>query len=183
MKRTQIGVALIACVFAASTVFGASREDLVHDWKMELKDGTVKFTSNHPAPFPFSTTGEPEALMTATTVKPSKEVPPLAYIVRSEIKDIREELEIAPYMEEDGHTPKGGIVSYYEEVEGQNIAFIKYRTVGEKGKQRVMPRTVRHAIFMKDDKIYYIHLIVLFAVHEEEVRGDQIRFIRNILRN
>jgi hypothetical protein len=84
-------------------------------------------------------------------------------------------------LEEDGHTPDRGIASYFEEIAGHKVAFIKYRTVGVAGKSQVMPRSVRHAIFIKKNKTYFVHLVVLFAEHQEEMRADQIHVIRDLI--
>lgn len=126
--------------------------------------------------------GEPEALLSMEAAIVSANTGSLSDVVSSEIECIRKELEIGPYLEEDGYKPEAGIVSYVEVIDGTKVAFIKYRTFGLKGKPPVMPRSVRLAILMKNDRLYFIHLTVLYAGHQEEVRADQIRLIKAILR-
>jgi hypothetical protein len=168
----------------ASATFGASGNDnnLVHDWRQDNGPGEVKFISNHRAPLPFSETGEPEATLTMQASKIPDNVP-LSRVVEVEIKGIRNGTEIGEYLEEDGHKPDNGIVSYVEEINGHKVAFIKYRVAGVKGKSPVSPRSFSHAILLKNGKVYFVHLIVLFAGHQEEVRADQIRLVKGILRN
>lgn len=101
--------------------------------------------------------------------------------VTSEILNIRRKLQLAPYLEADGYQPLNNIVSCVEEIDGQKVAFIKYRTVGAKGEPRAMPRSVRRAILIKDGKLYFVHLTVLFAKHQAEVRNDQIRLVKSII--
>lgn len=174
----------ITFFFATSIAIGAPQDDtsLKHDWKMHKGNGEVTFISKHPAPVPFSANGEPEAVLSMNAVRLSSKAPSLSEVVSSEIKDIRMELEIGPYLEEDGQKPEVNIVSYIEDIDGHAVAFIKYRTLGPKGKPSAIPRNVRHAILIKNDKLYYLHLTVLYAGHQDEVRDDQIRLIKSIIR-
>lgn len=103
-------------------------------------------------------------------------------IVNSEIRDIRKGLQIAEYIEEDGHKPQTNIASWVEDIEGQQVAFIKYRVEGVKGEPYILPRTIRYAILIRNGKLYFVHLTVIFAKHQEEVRADQIRLIKGIIR-
>jgi hypothetical protein len=157
-------------------------KDLRHDWKMEQGNDEVYFISKHPAPFPFSTDGGPEATLAIQSVKISGKLPSLSQVVDSEIKSIRNELQIAEYLEEDGQKPQNNIASWVENIDGQQVAFIKYRATGAKGEPRVLPRTTRHAILIKNGTLYFVHLTVIFAKHEEEVRADQMRLINGIIR-
>jgi hypothetical protein len=181
-KNMRLGS--IIFFFTTSMAIGAPQDDksLKHDWKMHQGNGEVRFISNHPAPVPFSATGEPEAVLSMNAVRLSSKAPSLSEVVSSEIKDIRKELEIGPYLEEDGQKPEENIASYVEEIDGQRVAFIKYRTLGVRGKPSAIPRSVRHAILIKNDRLYFVHLTVLYAGHEEEVRDDQIRLIKGIIR-
>lgn len=174
----------LTLVLASSIALGAPQDDtkLQHGWKMHKGNGEVRFTSNHPAPVPFSTTGEPEAVLSMNAAPLPSEAPSLSDVVSSEIKDIRKELEVGPYLEDDGHTPEDNIASYVEDIDGQSVAFIKYRTLGVRGKPPAMPRSVRHAIFIKNGRLYFVHLTVLYAGHQEELRDDQIRLIRSLIR-
>lgn len=174
--------AFIVALAVASAGLAQDHKDLQHDWKVEEKDGEVNFISNHKAPVTFSSTGEPEGTLSMSAMKFAGRVPPLSEVVTSEIEEIRKGLEIGPYMEEDGKKVKDGIASWIEEIDGQRVAFIKYRTVGLKGEAQVMPRTVRHAILVKSGRLYFVHLTVLFAGHQEEMRGDQMRLVKGIIR-
>ncbi len=157
-------------------------KDLQHDWRMEQGKDGVYFISNHPAPPPFSSNGEPEATLAIESVRISGKPPSLTEVVDSEIKSIRRELQLAEYLEDDGHKPQNNIASWVEDIDGKQVAFIKYRAAGIKGGPRVVPRTTQHAILIKNGTLHFIHLTVLFAKHQEEVRGDQIRLIKGIIR-
>ncbi|HEX8961332.1 MAG TPA: hypothetical protein VF775_07140 [Geobacteraceae bacterium] len=174
---------IVLLLVFATQALGAAQDDtqLRHDWKETRENGEVRLISNFPAPFPFSTTGEPESTLAIDAEKISPEVTSLAETMKSEVQQIRKGLQIADYLEEDGKKPDRGIVTYYEEINGQRVGFIKYRTIGVLGEPAVMPRSVRHAIFIKRDTVYFIHLVVLFAGHEEEVRSDQIRIIKRLI--
>lgn len=159
---------------------GAPEDDdrLQHDWQIEEGQSGVSYTSNHPAPPPFSYSGEPEATLAIESVKISGKPPSLSEVVKSEIQKIRKELQISKYLENDGHKPQANIASWVEVIDGQQVAFIKYRTAGVKGEPRAMPRNIRHAILIRNHKLYFVHLTVLFAKHQEEVRADQIRLVK-----
>jgi formylglycine-generating enzyme required for sulfatase activity len=156
--------------------------ELQHDWHIEEGKNGVNYISNHPAPVPFSYNGEPEATLATEVVTLRRTPRSVSEVVNSEIREMRKELQIAEYLEADGHRPQNNIASWVDEIEGQKVAFIKYRTVGIKGQPRVTPRTALHAILIKDGKLYSVHLTVLFARHQQEVRGDQIRLVKSIIR-
>jgi formylglycine-generating enzyme required for sulfatase activity len=156
--------------------------ELQHDWRIEEGKKGVNYVSKHPAPVPFSYSGEPEATLTTESVKIPGRLPALSSIASSEIKEIRKGLQLAEYLEDDGHKPQGNIASWVEEIDGHPVAFIKYRTVGIKGEPRVLPRTSRHAILIKNGKLHFVHLTVLFARHQQDVRDDQIRLVKRIIR-
>ena len=156
--------------------------ELQHKWHIEEGSNGVNYLSECPAPVPFSYSEEPEATLAIEAEKISGRPRILSEVVNSEIRDIRKEIQIGPYLEEDGHQAKANIASYVEEIEGQKVAFIKYRTVGVKGEPRAMPRSVRHALLIKNGKLTFVHLTVLFAKHQEEVRADQMRLIKSIIR-
>lgn len=111
----------------------------------------------------------------------STEKKSLSETVKSEVQEIRNELQIGDYLEEDGYNPVDGIATYVEEINGTKVGFIKYRAVGVVGKAPVMPRTTIHAIFIKKDRVFFVHSIVLFAGHQEEVRADQITIIKGLI--
>jgi hypothetical protein len=158
--------------------------ELKHDWKIEeAKDGTgVNYTSRHAAPPPFSYNQEPEALLAVESEKVSGRARSLSEVVNSEIKQIRTGLLIGDYLEDDGHKPQNGIATWVEDIDGQQVAFIKYRVIGVKREGRTMPRSVIHAILIKNGKINFVHLTVLFAAHQDEMRADQMRLVRSIIR-
>jgi hypothetical protein len=155
---------------------------LQHNWSKEESNGALTFTSNYPAPVPFSMTGEPEATLAVEMEEISGTPPSLNEVVKTEIKGIRKGLQIAEYLEDDGHKPEGDIASWVEDIEGQQVAFIKYRVAGVKGEPRILPRTIRHAILIRNGELYFLHLTVIFAEHQEEVRADQIRLVKGIIR-
>jgi hypothetical protein len=174
----------ISLFLSQLVVFGAEQDDskLVHNWRQEIGQREVKYISNYKAPVPFSLTGEPEATLTMEASKIQQDTS-LSKIIESEINEIRKITEIGEYLEADGKKPVGSIAAYTEKINGHEVAFIKYRAIGIKGKPPVQPRSVIHAILIKNEIIYYVHLIVLFAGHQEEVRTDQIRLIKAILRH
>jgi|GEM_PF-1724706 len=155
---------------------------LQHDWSTEERNGAITFSSNYPAPVPFSRTGEPEATLAVEMEEISGTPLSLGEVVKTEIKGIRKELQIGEYLEDDGHKPQDNIASWVEEIDGQQVAFIKYRTIGIKGESRILPRTIQHAILIRKGNLYFVHLTVIFAKHQEEVRADQIRLIKGIIR-
>lgn len=164
---------------------GAPQDDdrLQHDWHIEEgTNGGVNYISKQPAPPPFSYNGEPEATLAIESVNISGRPRSLSQVASTEIREIRKELQIGDYQENDGHKPQAGIASWVEEIDGQQVAFIKYRFVGAIGEPRVTARTARHAILIRNGKLYFVHLTVLFAKHQEEVRSDQIRLIKSIIR-
>jgi hypothetical protein len=185
MKRFTsifIGCLLILATSLAIQSSFADEIKLIHDWKETHEDGDIRFSSNHPAPFPFSTKGEPEATITISSEAVSPERKSLTKIISSEIKDIRKEIQIAEYMEEDGHKPDKDIVKYIEDIEGVKVGFIKYRAAGLIGGSSVLPRTVIHGIFIKGDMVHFVHLIVIFAGHQNEVREDQLQLIKSLIK-
>ena len=154
---------------------------LQHNWHMEQGKDGVYYTSNYPAPVPFSMNGEPEATLAMEFTQISSNGSAVADVVKSEIAEIRKALQIAEYVEADGHKPQNNIASWVEAIDGQQVAFIKYRVAGVKGKLSVLPRTTQHAILIKNGKLYFVHLTVIFAKHQEEVRADQLRLIKEII--
>ena len=157
--------------------------ELQHKWHIEEgQKGIVNYISEYPTPAPYSYVEEPEATLASVTIKITGKPPSLNTVVTSEIKSLRQELQLAAYLEADGHQPEANIASWVEEIEGQQVAFIKYRTVGVKGKPRGIPRSIRHAILIKNGALYFVHLTVLFAKHQQEVRDDQIRLVKGIIR-
>lgn len=175
-------LATLCALSMTAWVAPAHAEDFKHNWRQEERDGAVTYISNYPAPKPFSLTGEPEATLTMDAAK-AEPGQTLAGIVKAEIADIRQGLAIADYQEQDGHKPDRGIASYTEQIDGHEVAFIKYRVAGTHDARLAHPRSVIHAILLKDGMFYYVHLIVIYAGHQDEVRGDQIRLVKAIIRH
>ncbi len=160
----------------------AQGKGLKHDWREVRGENQIQYVSNYPAPAPFSESGEPEATLTMQAGKVDQDMT-LPEILKTEIADIREGLAIADYQEEDGRKPVDGIVSYIEEIDGQQVAFIKYRVAGTRKAMLAHPRSVIHAILVKKGTVFYIHLMVLYAGHQDEVRSDQIRLVKAIIKH
>ena len=152
-----------------------------HDWDMKYLEHDIQFTSKKKAPVPFSTTGEPQALMIVGASGLDKSVKnDLSKIVSNEIDGIRKELSIDEYLEDD-YKAKDNIVSYFDKVDNVQIAVIKYRTNGVNGGQRTMPRSTRQILFIHNDKLWISSLIVLFAEDQDNIQSDQMTFIREII--
>jgi antitoxin component YwqK of YwqJK toxin-antitoxin module len=160
----------------------AQNIDFKHEWEMKyLEDGTIQFTSKRKAPIPFSTTGEPQALLyySATKLDPKSGID-LHQIVKDEIEGIRNSINIDEYLEND-YKPVDGIVTRFEKLDNVEIAIIKYRTNGKKEGERTMPRSVKHVLFVKDNLYYNSTLIVLFAEDQDNIRKDQMTFVKDII--
>jgi hypothetical protein len=177
MKSIYTALVFILCF----TVSAVSAEDkFQYDWDIKYgDDGVVTFISKHPAPIPFSQSGEPAATMAlkAFHVEPDKT---LESIVAEEVADIKKTLKIEEY-EEDDYKLTDNIVVYYKTIGGTKTAFIKYRTRGYKESPSSLPRTVYHAIFIKGKLLYFVHLIVLYAEGQEKMRADQIYMVETII--
>jgi hypothetical protein len=148
---------------------------------MKYLETGIQFTSKKQTPLPFSTTSEPQALMTvgASLLDPNSRND-LKEIIKDEIKGIRESISLDEYLEND-YKPEDNIVSYFEKIGSTQIAVIKYRTNGIKGKEKTMPRSVRQILLIKNDKLFVSSLIVLFAEDQDNMRSDQMTFISNII--
>jgi len=152
-----------------------------HDWDMKYLEHDIQFTSKKQAPPPFSTTGEPQAIMIvgATVLDPSSKND-LKQIVKDEIEGIRKDVSIDEYLETD-YKPEAQIVSYSENLGNVKLAIIKYRTNGVPGGQKTMTRSVRQILFIQNGKLYISSLVVLFAEDQDNMRYDQMTFIKKIL--
>lgn len=152
-----------------------------HDWDIKYLEHDIQFTSNRIAPAPFSTTGEPQAIMIveATTLDNST-YNDLSKIVTDEVHAIRNELSIDEYLEDDC-IAIDNIVSYFDTINSIQIAVIKYRTNGIKGEQKTMPRSTRQILFIYDGKLWISSLIVLFAEDQDNMRSDQMTIIKAII--
>ena len=158
----------------------AAQDKFKHEWDTKYLEHGIQFTSKSAAPVPFSNTGEPSAIMTvdASQIDPSSKSD-LAAIVKDEINGIRSELRIEEYLEKD-YKPDSNIVSYFDDINSVKLAVIKYRTTGSVKSERVMPRSVRQILIIKDSKLYVSSLIVLFAGDQDNMRSDQMTFIRKL---
>lgn len=150
-----------------------------HAWSVQEVGGELKMLSKTPTPEPFPMAGGPSAVMyfDSAELKPGET---LDQIVQGEIEDIKATLSIAEYLEED-HSAVEGIASYVQTIDGVKVAFIKYRSLGDKDTPTALPFTTRHAIFIKQKKIYYVHLFVFFASDQDNIRGDQLRLIKMLM--
>jgi len=148
-------------------------DHLVHKWKQVKADGEFKLDSTYPAPAPFSMNGDPEATLEMSADKVSPGYDTLEKIVPGEMTDIRKQIQIADYEEQDGKKPVNGIATWYETIDGTRVAFIKYRAGGVVGQAPILPMTVIHSILIRGKTIFFTHLIVRFGEHQDEVRHDQ----------
>lgn len=172
---------LVSIAHAGPDTSHNESDQLKHDWKEDRRNGEIMLVSNYPAPAPFSMSGEPEATlgMNSAIVSPGRDT--LKKVVDGEVSEIRKDVQIAEYEEEDGKKPIDGIATYYENIDGIRVAFIKYRGMGVIGKSPGLPRTAIHSIFIMEGRIFLTHLIVCYAGHQDEVRQDQLRIIRSII--
>jgi len=159
----------------------AQNVNFKHDWDMQYLEHYIQFTSKKKAPVLFSTTGEPQALMIVGASALDKSLKnDLSKIVAGEIEEIRKELIIDEYLEDD-YKAKDNIVSYFDKVDNVQIAVIKYRTNGAKNGQRDMSKNTRQILFIHNDKLWISTLIILFAEDQDNMRSDQITFIKAII--
>jgi len=139
-------------------------------------------TSKKKAPIPFSTIGEPQAIMFIGASNLNKLVDNnLNQIVNDEIVGIRKDLRIDDYLEND-YKAKENIVLYFDKIDNVQLAVIKYRTSGVKGKPRTQQRSTRQILFIHNDKLYISSLIVLYGEDQNNMRSDQMTFIKSILK-
>lgn len=157
------------------------QDQLENPWREVQKDGEITLISKYPAPVPFSMTGQPEAIlgMEAAIIGPGKDT--LKSLVAGEVKDLRNTVLLDDYEEQDGKKPVKGIAVWYETIEGTQVAFIKYRGVGVVGKPPGLAMTAIHSLFIKGNRVFYTHLIVKYAGHQDEVRHDQRFIIRGMI--
>ncbi len=148
-------------------------------WRFE--DHGTRLVSTYKAPAPFSTTGEPEATLTVDASRLGPDAKSLDALLKEEIAGIRELVQLADYEEEDEKTPDRGVASWVQQIAGHDVGFIKYRVAGSDGRTLPNPRTVIQALVIEGERLYTFHLIVVYAGHQDEVRGDQIRMIEAIL--
>ena len=178
MKSINI---LILCSFLTISL-SAQTGEFKHDWEMQYLEHDIQFISKKKAPEPFSITGEPQAIMiVGASVLDNSSKNNLNKIVKNEIDGIKNDLIINEYLEND-YESNDNIVSYFDKIDNVQLAIIKYRTNGEKGEQKTMPRSVRQILFINNGKLYISSLIVLFAEDQDNMRSDQMTFIKKILK-
>jgi hypothetical protein len=146
---------------------------------MKMDEGRVTFTSKTLAPLPFSETNEPAATLTMEAAEIDS-IKSIEKITQSEVEEIKKTLKIAEYAEDD-HKPIDDIAVYYETYNSVKVGFIKYRSYGNLEKPANLPRTIIHAIFTMNNKIYYVHLITLYAEKQNLIRKDQIQLVKDII--
>ena len=160
----------------------AQNVNFKHDWDIKYLDHDIQLTSKKKAPVPFSTTGEPQAIMFIGASNLDKSATnSLSQVVSDEVAGIRQDLVIDEYLEND-YKAKDNIVTYFDKIDNVQIAVIKYRTTGEKGKQRTMPRSTRQILFIHNGRLYISSLIVLYGEDQINMRSDQMTFIKSILK-
>lgn len=154
-----------------------------HNWKMEYTEDYVKFTSLKKAPYPYSSTEEPQAIMYFNGSKLDKSAKnDLVKIVADEIRRIKNELSIDTYLE-DNRKAKENIVSYFDEIENVRIAVIKYRFNTGKVGQISMPRNTQQVLFIHKDILWVSSLIVLYEADQNNMRSDQITILKKLIGN
>lgn len=149
---------------------------------MKYLETGIQLTSKKKAPIPFSMNGEPQAIMYigATILNDSTKYE-LSQIVLDEIEGIRNDLVIADSLEED-YEAKDSIVLYFDKVNNVQIGVIKYRTSGVKNGQKTLPRNTKQILFIHNSKRWISSLIVLFAEDQDDMRNEQMTFIREIIK-
>ena len=173
---------LILCLFSIWVLgLNAQKDDFKHPWEMKYLENDIQFISKKKAPIPFSMTGEPEATITVGASKVDNSTKnDLSKIVKEEIEGIRNEVSLAEYLEDD-YKPNNDIVTYYDKVKDVKIAVIKYRVNGLKGGQKILPRSTRQILFLHNNKLWISSLIVLYGEDQENIRSDQMSFIKSII--
>jgi len=184
MKRSlfviSIGL-LFSCNSTIQKDNSSQSSDFKHEWEVEEVENTVIFKSTKQAPIPFSYTGEPQAIMIVAALKlDAKSEKKLKQIVEKEIIEIRKDVRIVDYLEED-YSAKDNIVSYFDKFQNTKIAVIKYRTNGEIQGEEAGARSVRQILFIVNDKLYISTLMVLYAEYQDDMRSDQMNFIKTII--
>lgn len=173
MKPVQIII-----LFFISFNVNAQIIDYKHDWDEKHYDDYIQYTSKKEAPIPFSTTGEPQAVMNIGVSLIEEKS--LDEIVDEELIDRRKEYSIAEYLETD-HKPDNNIVRYKKTIHGTNVIVVKYRISGFKDGASFMTRSVKQIFFVKNQKLWVSTLIVLFAEDQDNLRSDQITCVKEII--
>jgi len=173
---------LFSCGCSAQKDDSSQNNDFKHDWNIEYLEHEILFTSKKTTPMPFSQTDEPQATMYFAAFElDAKSEKKLQKIVEEEIIGIRKEIRIAEYLEED-HRAKENIAVYFEKYKKTQLAVIKYRTNGEiQGDKTVSTRSIKQILFIFNNKLYISTLIVLYAEYQDDIRCDQMTFIKAII--
>ena len=157
-------------------------KDYKHEWYVERNKNEVIFKSAKPAPIPFSMTGEPQAIMYFAAFElDALSEKDLQKIVEKEVLEIKNTIRIIEYFEED-YPAKENIVVYFEKYKNTQLAVIKFRTNGEIEDNQIGATTsIRHILFVVNDKFYISTLTVLYAEYQDDIRSDQMTFIKTII--
>lgn len=154
-----------------------------HDWSVEY-DRTkdyIKFISQKKAPYPYSSAEEPQAIIYFSgTILETTQKNDLTKFVDHEIARIKNELMLDTYLETD-ETPKDNIVTIFDQIDNVEIAILKYRFREVKIGPVGMIRNTRQVLFVYNDKLWISSLIVLYDEDQENMRSDQMSFIKNLI--
>ena len=160
------GAAMAASTDAASILGSAS---LSHKWnKGECGSQSCSLLSSYTPPPPFVATYPKEARL-ALEIEKAKPDQDLPALLDAEIADIKENLTLADYLEDDGHTAQYGIASWIDVSGKYPVAYMKYRAQPPKA----TAFTVIQAFTIIEGNIYYVHLLTFYGGHQKEVRADQ----------
>jgi len=173
---------LFSCNSTAQNNNSSQNNNFKHDWNIEYLEHEILFTSKKEAPMPFSQTGEPQATISFAAFElDAKSEKKLQKIVEEEVIGIRNEVRIVEYLEED-YPVKENIAVYFEKYKNTQLAVIKYRTNGViQDAQTVSTRSVKQILFVFNNKLYISTLIVLYAEYQDDMRNDQMTFIKAII--
>jgi hypothetical protein len=102
-KRTDVAVSDIvqspkADVNSAMPDKGEEDNLLKHGWHIREGTNGVNYASEYPAPVPYSYSDEPEAVLAVESRKIPRKPPSLKGVVDTEIRNLREGVQIEPYL-------------------------------------------------------------------------------------
>ncbi len=152
---------------------------LTHKWqKSTCNEVDCFLQSAYVPPVPFSLSVKHEALLSLNVCKETQKRPrKMANILRDEIKTFRKGMKIVDYLETDNVPVKNNVGSWIEEMNGQEVGFIKFRMIPVEG---ALPATLVQGIVSNKDAKYCIAAIIFFAGHANEVFEDQRRIMNKL---
>lgn len=159
-----------------------SRIKYHNKWEGTCNQADCSLQSVYKSPPPFHLNNEREASL-VVEITPKSPSESLEKVVAREVDQIRNSLEVADYLEEDGHTPKDNIAVYSMKLGGRDVAFIKYRVLGAEGQRAPMPFTSIHGIVAGTNQMGFVHLATYYGGHQEAVRTDQILIMKELLKH